>query len=84
MIITNCQVTNSSLGVFSRCVFVFVFVFVFLLFTPYPEILKVGSAESTLLLFVCPCCANFWSVYTHRMCIGAYFWLQLSLNSLGN
>ena len=63
MIITNCQVTNSSLGVFSRCVFVFVFVFVFLLFTPYPEILKVGSAESTLLLFVCPCCANFWSVY---------------------
>ena len=35
MIITNCQVTNSSLGVFSRCVFVFVFVFVFLLFTPY-------------------------------------------------
>ena len=41
------------------------------------EILKVGSAESTLLLFFCPCCANFWSVYAHRMCIGAYFWLQL-------
>ena len=41
------------------------------------EILKVGSAESTLLLFFCPCCANFWSVYANRMCIGAYFWLQL-------
>ena len=41
------------------------------------EILKVGSAESTLLLFFCPCCANFWSVYAHRMCIGAYFGLQL-------
>ena len=43
----------------------------------HTEILKVGSAESTLLLFFCPCCANFWSVYAHRMCIGAYFWLQL-------
>ena len=41
------------------------------------EILKVVSAVSTLVLFFCPCCANFWPVYAHRMCIGAYFWLQL-------
>ena len=43
----------------------------------YTEILKVVSAVNTLVLFFCPCCANFWSVYAHRMCIGAYFWLQL-------
>ena len=41
------------------------------------EMRKVVSAVSTLVLFFCPCCANFWSVYAHRMCIGAYFWLQL-------
>ena len=41
------------------------------------EILKVVSVVSMLVLFFCPCCANFWSVYAHRMCIGAYFWLQL-------
>ena len=29
-----------------------------------------------LCYFFCACCANFWSVYGHRMCIGA-FWLQL-------
>ena len=43
----------------------------------WPEILKVVSAVNTLVLFFCPCCANFWSVYVHGMCIGAYFWLQL-------
>ena len=32
---------------------------------------KRGSAVSMIVLFVCPCCANFWSVYAHRMCIGA-------------
>ena len=36
-----------------------------------------------LVLFSCPWCANFWSVYAHRMFIGAYFWLQLCL-CLGN
>ena len=35
------------------------------------EILKVVSAVNTLVLFFCPCCANFWSVYAHRMCNGA-------------
>ena len=54
-----------------RCIIALV-AFVWLFSTA--EILKVGSAESTLLLFFCPCCANFWSVYAHRMCIGAYFW----------
>ena len=44
---------------------------------PLPEILKVVSVVSMFVLFFCPCCANFWSVYAHRMCIGAYFWLQL-------
>ena len=46
-------------------------------YVAYAEILKVVSAVNTLVLFFCPCCANFWSVYAHRMCIGAYFWLQL-------
>ena len=41
------------------------------------EILKVVNAVNTFVLFFSPCCANFWSVYAHRMCIGAYFWLQL-------
>ena len=45
----------------------------------WPEILKVVSAVNTLVLFFCPCCAIFLSVYAHRMCIGAYFWLQLCL-----
>ena len=29
------------------------------------EILKVVSAMSTLVLFFCPCCANFWSLDVH-------------------
>ena len=41
------------------------------------EILKVVSAVSMFVLFFCPCCANFWFVYAHRMCIGVYFWLHL-------
>ena len=42
-----------------------------------PEILKVVNAVNMFVLIFCPCCANFWSVNAHRMCIGAYFWLQL-------
>ena len=56
MIITNCQVTNSSLGVFSRCVFVFVFVFVFLLLTPYLVITLIKCLKghmSRVALLVC-------------------------------
>ena len=38
---------------------------------------KSGERGEHVRAIFCPCCANFWSVYAHRMCIGAYFWLQL-------
>ena len=38
---------------------------------------KSGERGEHARAIFCPCCANFWSVYAHRMCIGDYFWLQL-------
>ena len=54
------------------------------------EILKVVNAVNTLVLFFCPCYANFLSVNAHRMCI--VHWclflapavLMFDPNSLGN
>ena len=54
---------------------------------PLPEILKVVSVVSMFVLFFCPCCANFWSVYAQRMCIGVFLApavLMFGPNSLGN
>ena len=53
------------------------------------EILKVVSAVNTLVLFFCHCCANFWSVYAHRMYVHWCLFLAPAVlmfgpNSLGN
>ena len=42
------------------------------------EILKVVSAVNTLVLFFCPCCANF---YRTQVSLGSGLWVPVSLSN---